>query len=91
MGEVDGRKRGVRKERRGVVLGKSGDKTAVVLVERRKKHGLYGKMMRVRKKFQVHDENNKAAPGDKVRIVESRPISKRKRWRLAEVLAAHGQ
>jgi small subunit ribosomal protein S17 len=62
------------------------DKTAVVEVERLARHPLYEKVMRLRKKYKVHDEENTCRPGDLVRIVESRPLSREKRWRLEEVL-----
>jgi len=74
-----------RKERLGVVLSRSGEKSLVVLVEGRRQHPFYGKVVRFRNKFHVHDEKNVANLGDKVRIVECRPISKLKRWRLLEV------
>jgi len=86
MAEVESRKRGLRKERRGTVVSKSGDKSVVVMVERRKQHPLYGKVTRQSRKFHVHDEDNRAGVGDIVRIVESRPLSRLKRWRLVEVL-----
>ena len=86
MAEAQQTKRGMRKERRGTVVSKSGDKTIVVLVERRTQHPLYGKVIRKHKKFHVHDAANAAQPGDKVRIVEARPMSRMKRWRLVEVL-----
>ena len=73
------------KERRGVVMSRSGEKSLVVLVEGRRQHPLYGKVVRFRNKFHVHDEKNEANLGDKVRIVECRPISKLKRWRLLGV------
>ena len=88
MGEVDQKKRGVRKERRGVVVSKSGDKTIVVLVERKTKHPLYSKVVKASKKYHAHDEKNSAVVGDRVRIVESRPLSRMKRWRLVEVVQA---
>ena len=78
--------RGVRKTRKGVVVSKSGDKTIVVLTERRSAHPLYGKVMRYHHKFHVHDEKNEAGVGDVVRIMETRPISRTKRWRLVERL-----
>lgn len=81
-------KRGSRKERKGVVVSRSGDKTAIVLVERRVKHELYGKIMKRSRKFHAHDEKNEAAVGSTVKIVECRPISKMKRWRVKEVLAS---
>ena len=80
------KKRGQRKERQGVVVSKSGNKTIVVQVERRKQHPLYRKTIRESRKFHVHDEKNEAGTGDKVRIVETRPLSKRKRWRLVAIV-----
>jgi small subunit ribosomal protein S17 len=62
------------------------DKTVVVEVERLARHPVYEKVMRLRKKHKVHDEENTCRPGDTVRIVESRPLSREKRWRLKEVL-----
>ncbi len=75
----------VRKVRRGKVVSKSGNKSIVVEVERRKKHPLYGKVVRSRRKFHVHDENNKAELGNKVTITECRPVSRLKSWRLVDV------
>lgn len=80
------RKRGVRKGRKGVVVSNSGNKTVVVLVERRKRHELYRKVLKTSKKYHVHDEKNEAKVGDRVRIVETKPLSHLKRWRLVEVL-----
>jgi len=77
--------RSVRKQRMGVVVSRSGDKSVVVEVTRRRRHPLYGKVMRVRKKYHVHDEKNETSVGDEVTIVEARPISKLKRWRVVEV------
>lgn len=76
-----------RKEKVGVVIGDKMDKTIVVEVERREPHPIYGKVIRKVKKFYAHDEKREARVGDKVRITETRPLSKLKRWRLAEVLA----
>jgi len=78
--------RGQRKERQGVVVSKSGIKSIVVLVERRSQHPVYGKTVRQFKKFHVHDEKDEAGLGDLVRIVESRPLSRLKRWRLIEIV-----
>ena len=75
-----------RKQRNGVVVSDRMDKSIVVLVERRLKHPLYGKFVKLSKKFMAHDEKNEAKIGDKVRIMETRPLSKRKRWRLVEIL-----
>ena len=79
--------RGIRKERVGVVVSDVQDKTIVVNVERRTAHPLYHKVVKVSKKFAVHDENNEARKGDTVRIVETRPLSRNKRWRLVEIIA----
>ena len=78
--------RSARKIREGIVRTNSMDKTAVVVVETRKPHPLYRKTMVRTKKLFAHDENNEARPGDRVRIAETRPLSKLKRWRLVEVL-----
>ena len=75
-----------RKLRQGVVVSTAGDKTAVVKVEERKKHPLYGKMITQSKKFHAHDEDNTAGVGDTVTIMETRPLSKLKRWRLIEII-----
>lgn len=75
-----------RKVRQGVVVSDVQDKTIVVRVQRTTTHPLYNKTLRVSKKYHVHDEANDAKVGDTVRIVETRPISKLKRWRLAEVV-----
>lgn len=80
------KKRGKRKELIGTVVSDKMQKTIVVKVERLVKHPLYKKTIRKFKKYKVHDEENKAKVGDKVRIVETRPLSKEKRWRLVEVL-----
>ncbi len=78
--------RGRRKTRIGIVVSDKMDKTVVVSVERRFPHPLYGKQMTRSKKFHAHDENNEYHVGDVVRIVETRPLSKLKRWRVAEVI-----
>ena len=75
-----------RKVRQGVVVSDVQDKTIVVRVQRTTTHPLYNKTIRVSKKYHVHDEANDAKVGDTVRIVETRPLSKLKRWRLAEVV-----
>lgn len=72
----------------GVVVSNKTDKTVTVLVERRVMHPLYKKFIKSSKKYHVHDENNRCREGDVVRIVECRPISKTKRWTLAEESAA---
>ena len=73
-------------EKLGVVLSNKMQKSIVVAVEWQVRHGLYGKTERRTSTFMVHDEKNEAKPGDTVRIVASRPLSKLKRWRLKEVL-----
>lgn len=75
----------MRKQRKGKVVSKSGDKSIVVIVESRKPHPLYGKIVKQSSKFHAHDEDNVASVGDTVVIMETRPISKLKRWRLVEV------
>jgi small subunit ribosomal protein S17 len=82
--------RGSRKTRKGLVVSRMGNKSIVVQTERRKRHPKYGKVMRLFKKFHVHDERNEAQVGDRVRIVECRPLSRLKRWRLVGVMAAEG-
>ena len=79
--------RGVRKTRMGVVVSDKMNKTIVVQVERKKPHPMYGKVVRYTRKFHAHDERNEAKIGDTVRIEETRPLSKLKRWRLVEVVA----
>lgn len=75
-----------RKERLGKVVSNKGDKTVVVLTERMVKHPLYGKFIRKPTKFMAHDEKNDCNMGDVVKIMEVRPLSKRKRWRLVQIL-----
>lgn len=75
-----------RKVRQGVVVSDVQDRTIVVRVQRTTTHPLYNKTVRVSKKYHVHDEANDAKVGDTVRIIETRPISKLKRWRLEEVV-----
>ena len=75
-----------RKVRQGIVVSAVNDKTIVVNVRERKPHPVYGKMMVVSKKFHAHDENNEAGVGDIVTIMETRPLSKMKRWRLLEIV-----
>lgn len=77
--------RGSRKKRVGRVISNRMDKTALVLVERLTKHRTYNKYVRRRAKYMAHDSQNRCQIGDKVRIVESRPISKHKRWQIAHV------
>lgn len=77
--------RNTRKVRQGVVVSAANDKTIVVSVAERKSHPVYKKMMTTTKKFHAHDENNEAGVGDTVTIMETRPLSKMKRWRLVEI------
>lgn len=70
----------------GRVISDRQDKTVVVMVERRLRHPLYGKEMRQRRKYHAHDEKNEAKTGDRVRIMETRPLSRLKRWRLIEIV-----
>jgi small subunit ribosomal protein S17 len=78
--------RGRRKTRTGVVIGDKMDKTRIVEITRSFRHPLYDKVLRRRTKFYVHDEKNESRAGDQVRIMETRPLSKLKRWRLVEVV-----
>ncbi|GAB3659053.1 30S ribosomal protein S17 [Actinocorallia lasiicapitis] len=82
-GELD---RGNRKVREGLVVSDKMDKTVVVAVEDRVKHRLYGKIIRRTTKYKAHDENNSAGIGDRVRLMETRPLSATKRWRVVEIL-----
>jgi small subunit ribosomal protein S17 len=77
---------GRRQERRGIVVSDKGDKTIVVKVDMIKSHPKYKKVIRSTVKFHAHDEANTAGVGDTVRIIETRPLSKQKRWRLAEIV-----
>ncbi len=78
--------RGLRKVRIGKVVSNKMDKTITVAVERRFKHPVYGKFVKKTVKFKAHDENNVCSEGDIVKIMETRPLSKSKRWRLVEVV-----
>ena len=82
----DTQSRNARKVRTGTVVSLSGDKTITVQIEYRKHHPKYGKMMSVHKKLHCHDEKNEAGLGDTVRVMETRPLSKTKRWRLVEIV-----
>ena len=75
-----------RKVREGLVVSDKMEKTVVVAVEDRVKHSLYGKVMRRTERLKVHDEANEAGVGDRVRVMETRPLSATKRWRLVEVI-----
>ena len=78
--------RGRRKVRTGVVVSDAMDKTVVVRVDRQIRHALYGKTVRRSSKLLAHDESNEARSGDTVRVMETRPLSKSKRWRLVEIV-----
>lgn len=78
--------RNLRKERVGVVVSNKMDKSIVILVERKVKHPMYGKFVKKSTKFMAHDEKNEAGIGDTVRIMETRPLSKNKCWRLVEIV-----
>jgi small subunit ribosomal protein S17 len=78
--------RNLRKERVGLVTSDKMDKTITVSIERKVKHPIYGKFVKSTKKFKAHDEKNDAKTGDTVKISETRPLSKTKRWRLVEVV-----
>ena len=85
-GARPGRPRGTRKTRVGTVVSDKMQKTVVVAIERRFPHPLYGKMVTRTKRLKAHDEENTAKVGDRVRIMETRPLSKQKRWRVVEVV-----
>jgi small subunit ribosomal protein S17 len=76
----------LKKQRVGIVTSNKNDKTITVVVQRKLRHPIYGKLVKRNKKFMAHDENNACGIGDLVRIVESRPLSARKRWRLIEII-----
>ena len=78
--------RKLRKERTGLVTSDKMDKTITVSIERKVKHPIYGKFVKQTKSFKAHDEKNEAKTGDTVKIAETRPLSKTKRWRLVEVV-----
>ena len=75
-----------RKERIGIVVSNKMKKSIVVSVERKLRHSKYGKFIKMTKKFMAHDEKNECSIGDRVRIMETRPLSKNKNWRLVEVI-----
>ena len=78
--------RNLRKERVGIVTSNKMEKSIVVSIERRVKHELYGKFLNKTSKFVAHDEKNECNEGDTVKIMESKPISKNKNWRLVEII-----
>jgi small subunit ribosomal protein S17 len=84
--ETNGTARSMRKTRVGLVVSDKMQKTVVVAIERRVPHPVYGKMMSRTTKLKAHDEENSAKQGDTVRIMETRPLSKDKRWRVVEIV-----
>ncbi|MCB0516159.1 MAG: 30S ribosomal protein S17 [Chitinophagales bacterium] len=76
----------LRKTRVGIVTSSKPDKTITVSIERKERHPLYGKFIKKTKKFHAHDEKNECNEGDVVKIMETRPLSKLKRWRLVEII-----
>lgn len=78
--------RNLRKVRQGVVVSDKMEKTVVVAIEEMVQHALYGRIVKQTKKFKAHNENNEARIGDTVRIMETRPLSKEKRWRVVEIV-----
>jgi small subunit ribosomal protein S17 len=78
--------RNTRKVREGLVVSDKMDKTVVVSVEDRVKHAMYGKVLRRTSKYKAHDENNECGVGDRVLLMETRPLSATKRWRVVEIL-----
>jgi small subunit ribosomal protein S17 len=83
---VENQDRTARKVREGLVVSTKMQKTAVVAVVRLKRHPLYGRVQRVTTKFKAHDENNECNVGDRVRIMETRPISRQKNWRVLQIV-----
>ena len=83
---TDKNERGFRKTREGIVTSDKMDKTVVVMIQDRVKHGLYSKVLSRSSKLKAHDENNSAGVGDRVLIMETRPLSATKRWRVVEIL-----
>jgi small subunit ribosomal protein S17 len=86
MSDENTETRSYRKIREGLVVGDKMDKTVVVAVEDRVKHALYGKIIRRTTKYKAHDESNACGVGDRVRLMETRPLSATKRWRVVEIL-----
>ena len=78
--------RGLRKTRIGVVVSDKMDKTCVIQIKTRVRHPLYGQIMNQTSKLKVHDENNECGIGDTIKVMETRPLSKDKRWRLVEII-----
>jgi len=86
VSDVKTEERGRRKVREGLVVSDKMDKTVVVLVEDRVKHALYGKVLRRTSKLKAHDEQNQCGVGDRVQIMETRPLSATKRWRVVQIV-----
>ena len=84
--EKNNERTGARKVREGVVVSDKMDKTVVVAVESRVKHPLYGKVMTKTARYKAHDENNECGVGDRVRIMETRPLAATKNWRILEIV-----
>ncbi|MGA1582919.1 MAG: 30S ribosomal protein S17 [Saprospiraceae bacterium] len=84
--ELKTTQRNLRKQRVGIVVSDKMEKSITVAVERRLRHPIYGKFVKKTKKFMVHDEKNECGIGDTVRIMETRPLSKNKRWRVVEIV-----
>ncbi|TDE11692.1 30S ribosomal protein S17 [Dyadobacter psychrotolerans] len=83
---MEATERNLRKERVGKVVSNKMDKSCVITVERKVKHPMYGKFMTKTTKLMVHDESNQVGIGDTIKVMETRPLSKNKRWRLVEIL-----
>ena len=83
---MEATERNLRKERIGKVVSNKMEKSCVITVERKVKHPMYGKFMTKTTKLMVHDETNQVGVGDTIRVMETRPLSKNKRWRLVEIL-----
>ncbi|CAG4989078.1 30S ribosomal protein S17 [Dyadobacter sp. CECT 9275] len=83
---MEATERNLRKERIGKVVSNKMDKSCVITVERKVKHAMYGKFMTKTTKLMVHDETNQVGIGDTIKVMETRPLSKNKRWRLVEIL-----
>ena len=83
---MEGKERSKRKTRVGIVVSDKMDKTCVVAVERLVRHPLYGRTIRRTVRLKAHDENNECRVGDRVRVMETRPLSREKRWRVVEIL-----
>jgi len=83
---IEGTDRKIKKQRVGIVTSNKMEKSITIRVERKLRHPIYGKFVKKSKKFMAHDEKNECNEGDTVRIIESRPLSAKKRWKLVEIL-----